>query len=57
NIGVELGQLMFVGTMVLLALLLQRLKHPRVLQKVEMLVVYAIGGLSTFWVFERLSTF
>lgn len=57
NIGVELGQLMFVATVVLIALALQQLKHPKVLQKVETAVVYTIGGLSSFWVFERMSAF
>ena len=57
NIGVELGQLMFVAAVVLIALALQRLKHPEMLLKVETVVVYAIGTLSSFWVFERLSTF
>ena len=57
NIGVELGQLMFVAMVVLVALALQQLKHPDILQKVETVVVYGIGGLSSFWVFERLSAF
>lgn len=57
NIGVELGQLVFVTAVVLIGLALQRLKHPNVLQKVEMVVVYSIGGLSSFWVFERISAF
>jgi len=57
NIGVELGQLMFVSVVVLVGLLLQRLQHPNLLQKVETVVVYAIGTLSSFWVFERLGSF
>jgi len=57
NIGVELGQLVFVTAVVLIGLALQRLRHPYVLQKVEMVVVYSIGGLSSFWVFERISAF
>jgi len=57
NIGVELGQLMFVAAVVLVGLALQRLKHPNLLQKVETVAVYAIGGLSSFWVFERISAF
>ena len=57
NIGVELGQLMFVATVVLIGLALQALKHPNLLQRVETVVVYAIGGLSSFWVFERISAF
>ncbi|WP_415406385.1 HupE/UreJ family protein [Sulfurovum sp. CS9] len=57
NIGVELGQLMFVVTIVLIGLALHALKHPNILQKVETIVVYAIGGLSSFWVIERISAF
>lgn len=57
NIGVEIGQLMFVSTVVFSAWLLQRLNYPRFMEKVEMLVVYGIGGLSAFWVFERISAF
>lgn len=57
NVGVELGQLMFVVAVLLIALALRRLKHPDILQKVETVVVYGIGTLSSFWVFERLSGF
>lgn len=57
NIGVELGQLMFVGVVVLFALALQHLNRPILFAKVETVVVYAIGGLSSFWVFERISAF
>lgn len=57
NIGVELGQLTFVSTVVIGALALKRLKHPAFLQKVETVVVYAIGALSSFWIFERLNVF
>jgi len=57
NIGVELGQLMFVATVVLLALALGRLKLPRLLAKAEGVAIYSIGGLSSYWIFERISTF
>jgi len=57
NIGVELGQLAFVATVVLIALSLRRFKHPEFMKKVEVVVVYAIGGLSAFWVIERISAF
>ena len=57
NIGVELGQLMFVSIVVLLALLLRRLNYPKLMQRVEMVVVYAIGGISAFWMIERISAF
>ncbi|NOR55867.1 MAG: HupE/UreJ family protein [Sulfurovum sp.] len=57
NIGVELGQLMFVASVVLIAFMLKRLNHPTLFQKVETVIVYAIGGLSSFWFIERLSVF
>ncbi len=57
NIGVELGQLMFVATIVLSALALGRLKRPRLLEKAERVAIYSIGGLSSYWIFERISTF
>ncbi len=57
NIGVELGQLMFVSAVIFVGWMLQRLKHPNLLQKTETVVVYAIGGLSAFWVLERLTSF
>ena len=57
NIGVELGQLMFVAVVVLVGWILQHLKYPNLLEKAETVVVYVIGGLSAFWVIERLSTF
>jgi len=57
NIGVELGQLMFVVSVIVVSLLLQRLKQEKLIHKAQMLVVYGIGGLSAFWVFERISAF
>jgi hydrogenase/urease accessory protein HupE len=57
NIGVELGQIMFVSAVVLLNYILQNFKHPKLQEKVEMVVVYGIGGLSTFWFIERVSSF
>jgi hydrogenase/urease accessory protein HupE len=55
NIGVELGQLAFVGVMLLLIYLLNLKKDwPLWLQKVP---PYAIGTISAFWVIERVSGF
>lgn len=57
NIGVELGQIMFVSAVVLLNYVLQNFKHTKLQEKVEMVVVYGIGGLSAFWFIERVSSF
>jgi hydrogenase/urease accessory protein HupE len=57
NIGVELGQLAFVALVLILGWALQQLKQPRLLEKAESTAIYAIGGLSSFWLFERISSF
>jgi len=57
NIGVELGQLMFVATVVLMVVILQRLTYPALLNKLQTGVVYMIGGVSAFWLIERTLSF
>ena len=57
NIGVELGQLMFVATIVFIVLMLQRLTYPALLNKLQTTVVYMIGGVSAFWLIERTLSF
>jgi len=52
NLGVELGQLMFVATVLLCGMALGR-AAVTVPRWVPRLVVYAIGTLSALWVFER----
>jgi len=57
NVGVELGQLLFVLGVVVLTWLLHQLKQQRLLNQAETVVIYSIGGLSSFWLFERVSSF
>ena len=57
NVGVELGQLMFVLIIVLVALALRHLISEKLMEKLEMLLLYAIGGLASFWIFERVLAF
>ena len=57
NIGVELGQLMFVATVVLVVLALRRLNAPNLLNILQTVLVYIIGGLSAFWLIERTLSF
>lgn len=57
NIGVELGQLLFVATIVSIVLLLQRLLSSNALGKVKTSIVYMMGGISTFWLIERILSF
>jgi len=57
NVGVELGQLIFVVAVLSLGWLLHQLKHPKLLGWAETAAVYSIGGLASFWLFERISAF
>jgi hydrogenase/urease accessory protein HupE len=56
NVGVEIGQLIFVaGVLGLLALLRRlRISVPR---RLEFVPPYAIGGVAAFWVIQRLAAF
>jgi hypothetical protein len=55
NIGVELGQLMFIGV-VLAAITALRRVAPLPRHLVLLSASYAIGIVATFWTFERLQT-
>jgi len=52
NIGVELGQLIFVGVAVAAILLLRRIPLPR---PASLAPPYAIGSFAAFWFIERLA--
>lgn len=55
NIGVELGQLIFVGAVFTLTYFLNRIQLN--FQKFEKLVPYAIGSIASFWMIERVVGF
>lgn len=57
NVGVELGQLMFVLMMVLVAFVLRYVVPEKFMEKIEMVLLYAIGGLASFWMIERILAF
>ncbi len=57
NIGVEMGQLLFVAGVLLLGWLLHYLKEPGILERAETVAIYSIGGLASFWLIERVSAF
>jgi hydrogenase/urease accessory protein HupE len=56
NLGVELGQIMFVAAVLLLIAVLRRIRlaWPPWIRQVP---AYGIGGLAAFWVIERVSGF
>ncbi len=53
NLGVEVGQLMFVGAVLLVIAVLRRLPRPMP-HWATWIPPYAIGGLASFWVIQRL---
>ncbi|MBU3030178.1 HupE/UreJ family protein [Paracoccus sp. XHP0099] len=59
NLGVELGQILFIGLVVLVAMALTRL-YPgirRLARQMTRAASYAIGSLAAFWVIQRLAGF
>ena len=54
NLGVEAGQLLFIGAVLAVAALLRRAPLPRPAWTWRLLP-YAIGGIAAFWLMERIS--
>jgi uncharacterized membrane protein YqgA involved in biofilm formation len=54
NVGVEVGQLVFVGIILLLerAFRVLQVRWPRVIQ---MLPAYAVGSLGAYWTIQRVA--
>lgn len=62
NVGVEIGQLTFVVVVIVLGLALRRLPLPTAFSfapgaRMVIISAYAIGGMSAYWVFDRLTGF
>jgi len=57
NVGVETGQLLFVGALLAGAALLRRLPAPVDPRIATLVPAYVIGGLASFWLFERIAAF
>jgi hypothetical protein len=56
NVGVEIGQLLFVGALATLVALV-RWSSLRIPQWIELLPAYAIGSIAMFWVIQRVVSF
>ena len=57
NVGVELGQLLFVAAVVVAGWLLRKLLRQQALMGGEVIASYLIGGMAAFWVIERTYSF
>ena len=56
NLGVELGQIMFIAAVLLLIMALRRLYQPWPFW-IRQAPAYGIGGMAAFWLIERVSGF
>ena len=56
NVGVELGQLLFVGVFILLTFIADRISLPRV-GWAKVAAAYAIGSVAAYWTIERVVGF
>ena len=56
NIGVEVGQLLFIAAVAVLLRAASRVSI-RVPRSLELIPPYAIGGVAMFWVIERVASF
>ena len=57
NVGVELGQLIFVFAVLAVAWVVKKLFTQNVLRKGETAIAYVIGSLAAFWFIERMMFF
>ena len=57
NVGVEIGQILFVSSVVLIGFLLHHFTYLSLVEKLKTVLVYIIGTFSTFWLIERISSF
>jgi len=57
NVGAEIGQMLFVAAVLAAAALVQRLTGPLDPRWSRVLPSYAIGGIASYWVFERIAAF
>lgn len=54
NVGVELGQLLFIGVMLLVCRILRRIPAPEWAWRIP---VYSVGAMASFWMLERIAGF
>jgi hydrogenase/urease accessory protein HupE len=57
NVGVEIGQLIFVGLLSALSFAVRRIANPAQLRHAALVGAYAIGGLASYWLIDRVTAF
>lgn len=57
NVGVEIGQVAFVTGLIGVSIAARRVAKPAQLSLVRIATCYGIGGMASYWLFERISNF
>ena len=57
NVGVEIGQLVFIAAVLLVMRLASAVLRPVIPQRAPVIIAYGIGALASFWVIERTAAF
>ncbi len=57
NIGVESGQLIFVFALVMTYQVFRLIHREQLLRRLETVTTYAIGGMASFWLIDRVVSF
>jgi hydrogenase/urease accessory protein HupE len=57
NVGVEIGQVLFVAALLAISSVARRLSQPAQIATVRIVCCYGIGGLASYWLFDRVSSF
>jgi hydrogenase/urease accessory protein HupE len=57
NVGVEVGQIAFVAALLVISNVARRLARPAQLSAGRLAACYGIGGMASYWLFDRISNF
>jgi hydrogenase/urease accessory protein HupE len=57
NLGVELGQLAFVGMLIVFYWVVRNLGYIQFLQKMQTPLIYSVGGIASYWLIDRSARF
>ena len=56
NLGIEVGQLLFIASVIIIGRSMHHLLARRVEAQWEMIMVYIVGGMSSYWLIDRVTT-
>lgn len=57
NVGVEVGQVAFITVLLVISIAARRFAQPVQLSTARLVSCYGIGGLASYWLFDRISNF